>query len=66
MAKWKIEIKTLAEDFCLSQVVVNRILKMIETTYGQREREIPKFYKGNLNDFLYDVAQREIKKIIYA
>ena len=68
MAEWKLEIKRLAEDFCISQVAVNRILKKIEGVYGQgkREREIPKYYKGNLNEFLYDKAQREIMSLIYA
>lgn len=66
MAEWKLEIKRLAEDFCISQVAVNRILKRIESVYGQREREIPRHYKGNLNEFLYDKAQREIMSLIYA
>ena len=66
MAEWKLSIKRLAEDFCLSQVKVNRVLKQIESTYEQREREIPKYYKGNRDAYLYDRAQREIMNLIYA
>lgn len=66
MAEWKIEIKKLADDFCISQVIVNRILKQIEAMYKQREREIPNYYKGNQNDFLYDKAQKEIMNLVLA
>ena len=66
MAEWKVEIKRLADDFCISQVKVNRILKWIESVYGQREREIPSCYKGNRDEFLYDKAQKEIMNLICA
>lgn len=66
MASWKLKIKALADDFCISQVKVNKILKQVEILYGQREREIPKYYKGNRSAFMYDKAQREIMNLIYA
>lgn len=66
MAEWKLNIKKLADDFYVSQVKVNRIIKRIEREYGQREREIPMFYKGNQNEFLYDKAQREVMSLIFA
>ena len=66
MAEWKLSIKKLADDFCLSQVKVNKILKNIESMYEQREREIPLFYKGNENEYLYDIAQREIRNLVCA
>ena len=66
MAEWKLEIKRLADDFCISQVKVNKILKRIESMYSQREREIPTHYKGNRDAFLYDKAQRELKNLMYA
>ncbi len=64
MAEWKLNIKTLAEDFCMSQVKVNRMIKRIESIYAQRE--IPVWYKGNRDEFLYDKAQREMMNILYA
>lgn len=66
MAEWKVEIKRLAEDFCISQVKVNRVLKRVESMYEQEEREIPSFYKGNRDEFLYDKAQKEIMSLVYA
>lgn len=64
MPEWKASIKRLADDFCLSQVKVNQMLKRVETTYSQRK--IPDYYKGNQNNFLYDNAQRELMKLLYA
>ena len=66
MAEWKLEIKKLAEDFYISQVVVNRILKRVESIYEQKKIEMPSFYKGNQDEYLYDKAQREIMKIAFA
>ena len=66
MAEWKLSIKRLADDFCISQVKVNKLLKQIESKYLLREREIPSYYKGNKNEFLYDKAQSEMMKLIYA
>ena len=64
MPEWKENIKKLAEDFCLSQVKVNRLLKKVENECSQRE--IPNFYKGNQDEYLYDNAHREMMKLIYA
>lgn len=64
MAEWKLSIKMLAEDFCLSQIKVNKILKQIEEKYAKSK--IPEYYKGKRDEFLYDKAQREIKNLIYA
>ena len=64
MPEWKKEIKNLAKDFYISQVKVNRILKKIEQECSRRQ--IPSFYKGNRDEFLYDNAQREIMSILYA
>ena len=66
MAEWKKEIKELARGFCLSQVIVNRLIKRFENMYEQREREIPDFYKGNREEFLYDKVQSEIMNIVFA
>ena len=64
MAEWKKDIRRLAKEFCLSKYEIQRIYQKIEELYGQRE--IPLFYKGNRNEFLYDKAQREMMKRICA
>lgn len=66
MPEWKERVKALAEDFCISQVKVNKLLKQVECKYEQREREIPKFYKGNEEDYLYDTALREMRSLMCA
>lgn len=63
---WETKIKALADDFCLSQIKVNKVLKQIKNTYEQREREIPSFYNGSQDEFLYDKAQKEIMNLLYA
>ena len=64
MPEWKIEIKILASDFFIPQVKVNRLLKRVEKECLQRK--IPSYYNGNQDEFLYDNAQRELMKVIYA
>lgn len=64
MAEWKKEIRRLAIDFYISREETLKIFKAVENTYG--ETEIPSFYNGNRNEFLYDKAQREIMNIVYA
>ena len=64
MAEWKKEIRRLAKDFCLSKYEIQRIFWRVEELYAQRE--MPSWYKGNRNDYLYDKAQREIMNRIYA
>ena len=64
MSEWKIEIKSLAKDFCVPQVKVNQMLKAIENNYKQRE--MPSYYKGNRDEYLYDTAQRELMTLVYA
>lgn len=64
MAEWKKEARRLAKDFCLSKYEIQRIYKRVEELYSQRD--IPSYYKGNRNEFLYDKAQREIMSLIFA
>ena len=64
MPEWKIQIKQLADDFYVSQTKVNKMLKNVEQQCLQRE--MPSFYKGNQDEYLYDNAQRELMKMIYA
>lgn len=64
MAEWKKEARRLAKDFCLSKYEIQRIYKRVEELYSQRD--IPSYYKGNRNEFLYDKAQREIMSIVFA
>lgn len=64
MAEWKKEIRRLARDFCISRLEIQRIFYKVEEVYSKRE--VPPYYKGNKNEFLYDKAQREIMDRIYA
>ena len=64
MPEWKKEIKDLADDFGISQVRINKMLKRVEKEC--MNRIMPSFYKGNQNDYLYDNAQREMMKLICA
>ena len=64
MAEWKLSIKRLADDLCLSQIKINKMLKRIEEEYEQKE--MPLFYKGNKDEYLYDLAQRQIRSLVLA
>lgn len=64
MAEWKREIARLANDFAISRKEVLKIFRRVEELYAQRE--MPSWYKGNRNEFLYDKAQREIMDRVYA
>ena len=63
MAEWKKEIRRLAKGFLLSKYEIQRIFYRVEKLYSQRE--MPSFYKGNRNEFLYDKAQSEIMSRLY-
>ena len=64
MAEWKKEARRLARDFYISKFEIQRIFARVEELYAQRE--MPSFYKGNRNEFLYDKAQSEIMSRVYA
>ena len=64
MADWKKEIRRLASDFEMSRNDILAVFRKIEGLYA--EREVPSFYKGNRNNFLYDKAQSEIMNRVYA
>ena len=64
MAEWKKEARRLAKDLCVSKSDIRRIFWRVEELYSQRE--IPSWYKGNQNEFLYDKAQSEIMSIAFA
>lgn len=64
MAEWKKEIRRLADDFYISRREILKVFRKVESLYA--EIEIPSFYKGNRNEFLYDKAQKEIMSMIYA
>lgn len=54
----------MASDFYISRTEVLKIFRSVESTYGKTE--MPSFYKGNRNEFLYDKAQKEIMSRVYA
>ena len=64
MADWKKEIRRLASDFYMSRSEILSVFRKVEQLYG--EREMPSFYKGNRNEYLYDQAQREMMSRVYA
>lgn len=64
MAEWKKEIRRLAKDFYISKLEIQRVFTKVEELYGKRE--MPDFYKGDRNEFLYDKAQKEIMRRVYA
>lgn len=64
MAEWKKEARRLAKDFYLSKHEIQRIFFKVEELYARKE--MPSFYKGNRNEFLYDKAQVEIMNRVYA
>ena len=64
MAEWKKEARRLAKDFCLSKLEIKMIFARVERLYATKE--MPSYYKGNRNEFLYDKAQTEIVNRAYA
>lgn len=64
MAEWKREIRELAKGFCVPKEVISQVIKKTEKEHSKRE--MPAFYNGNRNDFLYDNARREIRSLIIA
>ena len=64
MAEWKREIRELAKGFCIPRETIKSVIKKVENKSS--EREMPSFYKGNRNNFLYDNARREIMSIVLA
>lgn len=64
MAEWKKEIRRLAKDFYIPKYEIQRIFRRVEGLYSNTE--LPAFYKGNRNEFLYDKAQKEIMNRVYA
>lgn len=64
MAEWKKDIRELAKGFCVPKEVISEIIKRTEREHSKRD--MPSFYRGNRNNFLYDNAQRAIRNIIFA
>lgn len=64
MAEWKKEIARLARDFNITRDEILNIFRRTEELYSNKD--IPAYYKGNRNDFLYDKVHTEIMNIIFA
>ena len=64
MAEWKKEIRRLAKDFEITRNEILNIFRKVEELYAQKD--MPSFYKGDRNEFLYDKAQKEIMRRVYA
>ena len=64
MAEWKKEIRKLARDFYISREEILKIFRAIESAYGNTQ--VPSYYKGNRDEFLYDKAQKEVMSRVFA
>ena len=64
MAEWKKEIRKLARDFYISREDILKIFRAIESAYGNTQ--VPSYYKGNRDEFLYDKAQKEVMSRVFA
>lgn len=64
MPLWEKEIKALAMDFNIPKQTIDNLLKQVKIKCSTRE--IPNYYKGNVNEYLYDNAQRQMVKLLYA
>ena len=58
MAQWKKRVARLGLDFKVKRYDILSILRETEKRYATRE--MPKWYKGNREDYLYDHARTEI------
>lgn len=61
MADWKKEFRRIMTDFCLRDKYTE-IVKTVEKQY--RNAEIPKRYKGDREEYLYDMAYRKARPLI--
>ena len=60
MAEWKKEIKRLCKDFGLTKETCKKIISETENN----PKEPPRFYKGNVDSYNYDVAYAHVKPYI--
>ena len=60
MANWKREIKNLCNDFGIARKIYEKVVNETENNI----KETPKFYNGNNDDYMYDVAYNHIKPYI--
>ena len=58
MAQWKTKAARIAFDFRLKRYDILSILRETERRYATRE--MPSWYKGSREDYLYDHARTEI------
>ena len=58
MKSWEIEIKILADDFGLPRSLVKPAIKKA------KDKVVPEFYNGNVENFRYDEAHRLIMPYI--
>lgn len=62
MAEWQIEIINLAKDFCVPKAIYKKI---ITNTQTHEIDTIPVSYHKNKDKYLYNMAQRELKKYLW-
>lgn len=59
--QWKNEICNIAKAFCVSPFTCRAIIQAVE---GISTDNMPAYYKGNKNAYLYDAAYRKLKKYL--
>ena len=57
---WRVKIRKLCKEFCIPNMVTESIIMNTNKCVNNA----PEFYKGNENNYLYDVAQRYMKNYI--
>lgn len=62
MAEWKMEIINLAKDFCVPKAIYKGIINHVET---HDKDTVPVSYHKNRDKYLYNMAQRELKKYLW-
>ena len=62
MPNWAKDIKEIAKSFKISRFIYKPIIEEVATLSTEN---MPLYYKGNKNDYLYDMAYRKLKKWIF-
>lgn len=60
MSEWKKQIRKICRDFYLPKETYNKIVKETE----KNKREMPRFYNGDKDKYMYDVAYSQAKSYI--
>ena len=59
--KWKVAIRTLGRDFCISD---QKIEEIIVETEEKGLDAMPSYYGENTAEYFYDTCQRKLRSIL--